>query len=399
MKLGEAAARIIPAILVVFVAYTMGIHALRVLGPGAPPLSSLASMSMAGFRGDMLAYYAIAALMVAGMVAAGYYTFTIGSTHRTVLILGFFPLASASLGVLRIDDVLLMASTSLVLLYLYPYRRKYVVEEKHPAAKIKSSIINPVSTVSIYVLPPLLALAGSAAVSSAIEFVVGMKLGLPPPLPDIWSLFSATRLAYMLVAVLVTAAVLWVLGELAEGLLLFFTLTPRDARDRALSAVREEWRSLEEWRTWHQRIMVWSASTLAGILAYPIIYSVLWRLVARAGGTLPGWVLLAADLGAAIVVWRLFHTYVGRIVVHRGGTRGSAPILLPLIIVAAYVASAMLGLLSLQPVYYALGLKPPSSSGDMLSGIWSDEALRRSLEGMFKEFERIARIIVKLLWG
>ncbi|MDK2383222.1 MAG: hypothetical protein QI199_00235, partial [Candidatus Korarchaeota archaeon] len=179
----------------------------------------------------------------------------------------------------------------------------------------------------------------------------------------------------------------------------FYTLTPRDALLRARKAVEEDLGMLEAWSTWHQRIMVWSASTIMGVLIYPLVYGATWRIVWRAGASMPSWLLLAVDLTATILLWRLFHLYVRGIVVHRGVHRGAALVAVPVALLASYAVLAMLGIVPVDPIYYALGLRPPSSRGDVLSSVWSNEAMRRSLEGMFKEFERVARIVVRLLWG
>jgi len=395
----EATSRLIPAFIVAYTAYLVGMHAVRGISPHTWPLITLNAFSLAGTNASILAYYAIITTVAVAIVASGYYAFTIGSTHKAVTALGIIPLVSASLGNLRMGDVILVAMVSLLLLYIYPYRRRYIIGVSDKG--VSASGWRPGSTVSaalFYAAPPLLAIGGSAIVAAAISFTANLNLGVPPPLPDIWRLFASTRLAYILIAILVTVGVLWVIGEFAGGLLLFYTLTPRDAVSRASRILLEEEHMLKSWSTWHQRIIIWSASTIMGVLSYPIMYGVTWRLLGRLGASMPGWMMMAVDLAAVILVWRVFHIYVRRVVVHRGEAYRSL-LAVPLSLVVLYTVLSALGLLPQQPLYYALGLRPPSSRGDVLAGVWNDKYIGGTLEGMFKEFERIARIVIKLLWG
>jgi len=60
----------------------------------------------------------------------------------------------------------------------------------------------------------------------------------------------------------------------------------------------------------------------------------------------------------------------------------------------------MTGQGSLDPIYYALGLKKPSGNGDIIRrlGLWPSD-FYGGLEGMFKNFEDTARLVVRFLWG
>jgi hypothetical protein len=329
------------------------------------------------------------------------------STGRVIVSLYGLLLLALGSGRVGFREVYVVSTVTLLLLYLHPVTRgwRQILKRKFPETWINgSALITSFSMTLFYIVPIALSLGTADVIVGVSRVLESKNLGVPPPLPDLWNVFKGSRLAILLVSLVVLGLFTWVIREFGETLIYFALITPEEASRRVKNYVIEELKDLEMDRLWHQSIPTGLFVALASVFVYGYIILISDRITLLLQGYLEGYpkyfpVLLG--LSIAMLAWGIVRKEFRKILSLKGeaGINFKAITLL-LGILGLILYYWHIGQGSLDPIYYALGVKQPTSNGDIVKnlGLWPSNFYER-LEGMFKNFEDTARLVVRFLWG
>ncbi|MEB3758737.1 MAG: hypothetical protein GSR87_02630 [Desulfurococcales archaeon] len=329
------------------------------------------------------------------------------STGRVILSLYGLMLLALGSGKVGFREVYLVSTVTLLLLYLHPVTRgwRQILRRKFPITRISGSAwITSFSIILFYIVPIGVSLGAADVIVGVSRALESRSLGVPPPLPDLWNVFRGSRLAILLVSLVVLGVFSWVVREFGDTLIYFTLITPGEAVRRVRGLVRRELRDLEMDRLWHQSIPTGLFVALASIFVYGYIILIsnrITELFQEYLGGYPKYFPILLGLAVTVFAWGIVRREFRKILT----LKGEAGINLKAIVLLVGLIGLILyywqtGQGSLDPIYYALGLKQPSGNGDIIRklGLWPSD-FYKGLEGMFKNFENTARLVVRFLWG
>ncbi len=375
--------------------------------PGAPvaPLPYLGPQSLAG-----LAVLGVKALAVILGFLATYYSLRGGGVGRSIMYLYVLLVIATGTGNVGLSDIAVLVTATMLLLYTYPFRRGVELAlygKGRPEFRSSGSRAASLAfTLASYFIPLSLSIGIASIIAGMTAVATRIRLDVPPPLPNIWDLFLETRIAVIVLGLTVILVVLWLIGDLIEGILLVAILTPEEALDLAYREAMRDFEDLESWKTWHQAIPLRLQTFLASIIIYIVVLEVIGSLetlldpyLATAG--LPWYFRSLLSLAVVIALWRSVADKLRKLITMQGDLElNRTALALTVMMIGFLVALWQQGAGTLDPIYYALGLKAPTSSGDVISklNLWPQDIGAR-IEGMFKSFEKIARLVIRFLWG
>jgi len=358
---------------------------------------SLASIIVYTMRGLSL----LLILLIVVVLARG------ENTGRVILSLYGLMLLAMGSGKVGFREVYIVSIVTLILLYLHPVTRgwRQVLRRKHPMIRIGGSAwITVFSLILFYIVPIAVSLGASDVIVGVSRGLEAKSLAVPPPLPDLWGVFRGSRLAVLLVSLAVLGLFSWIVREFGETLVYFTLITPGEAVRRVKSIVSRELRDLEMDRLWHQSIPTGLFVALASVFVYGYVILISDRITGLFQeylGGYPKFFPILLGLTVSILTWALVRREFRKVL----SVKGEVGVNLKAIVLLAVILGLILyyrhaGQASLDPIYYALGLKHPSGNGDIIRklGLWPSDFYGR-LEGMFKNFEDTARQVVRFLWG
>jgi len=329
------------------------------------------------------------------------------NTGRIIVSLYGLLLLALGSGEVGLREVYFILFTTLVLLYLHPITRgwRQILKGYIPRIKVKGSLtVTGFTIILYYILPIALSVGAAGLIVSLSEAIGSRELSVPPPLPDIWNVFMQSRLAILAVSLVVIGIFSWFIREFGETIIYLLLITPEEALRRIKSMINMDIVELKMDKTWHQSIPIGLFVSLASIFAYGYIIIVsdeIDKVFQQWFGSSPWYIPEALGIGVLIFTWGLVRREFRRMLTLKGKTGFNMKSLTLLIgLLALIIYFWHQGQTTLDPIYYALGLKKPTSKGDIIRnlGLWPDNFYNR-LESMFKSFESTARIVVRFLWG
>ncbi len=374
--------------------------------PGAPVVSLpyLGPQSMAE-----LAVLGVKMLAVLLGILATYYSIRGGGMAKSIIYLYVLLVIAAGTGRVGLRDIAVLITATMLLLYTYPFRRSVELALRGKGgAMLQSSGSRAASlafTLASYFIPLSLSIGVASIIAAMAVIATRIRLDVPPPLPNIWSLFLETRVAFIVLGLAAILVALWLIGDLLESVLLMAILMPEEALDTAYREASRDLEELEAWRTWHQAIPLRLYTMLASIIIYIVALEVIDRIEALLKPYLapgiPWYIRSLLSLAVVVALWSTISEKLKNLIMVRGSLRFNwAAAALTVMIVGFLVALWYQGAGTLDPIYYALGLEKPTGSGDVISilNLWP-QGVDAKIEGMFKSFEKIARLVIKFLWG
>ncbi len=329
------------------------------------------------------------------------------STGRVILSLYGLTLLAMGSGKIGFREVYLVSMATLLLLYLHPVARgwRQILRRKFSITRIGGSAwITFLSMMFFFIVPIGVSLGVADVIVGVSRALESRSLGVPPPLPDLWNVFRGSRLAILLVSLVVLGVFSWMVREFGDTLIYFTLITPGEAARRVRGLVRRELRDLEMDRLWHQSIPTGLFVALASIFVYGYIILIsnrITELFQEYLGGYPKYFPILLGLAVTVFAWGIVRREFRKILT----LKGEAGINLKAIVLLFGLLGLILyywqiGQGSLDPIYYALGLKRPSGSGDIIRklGFWPND-FYKGLEGMFKNFNDTAKLVVRFLWG
>ncbi|MCE4614585.1 MAG: hypothetical protein F7B60_03560 [Desulfurococcales archaeon] len=329
------------------------------------------------------------------------------NTGRIIVLLYGLLLLALGSGRVGFREVYLILLTTLILLYLHPFTRgwRQILRKRVPRIGMKGSLLLTSFTIILYyVLPIALSIGTAGVIVGLSEAVKAKQLSVPPPLPDIWSVFTESRLAILIVSLVVIGIFSWFIREFGETLINLLLLTPEEAFRRIKGIIRRDILELEMDKAWHQSIPIGLFVAVASIFAYGYIVIISDRInyvFQQWFGSAPRYIPEILGLGFLIFAWGLIRREFRRMFTLKGKGGFSVKSMVTLLGLLALIFYYWYkGQTTLDPIYYALGLKEPSVNGDIIRnlGLWPSNFYDK-LEGMFKSFESTARLVVRFLWG
>ncbi|MCE4606213.1 MAG: hypothetical protein F7B59_02655 [Desulfurococcales archaeon] len=381
--------------------------------PETPPLDKLSNQMV--FQAPILGSISIAKLFVLTirglailLVLLEFIVILKGDNTGKIIVslYGLLLLALGS-GEVGLREVYLILISTLVLLYLHPITRgwRQLLRGHIPNIRIGGSLsITGFTVILYYLLPIALSIGAAGLIVDISEAIKSRELGVPPPLPDIWSIFSQSRLAIIIISLVVIGIFAWFVRELGETLIYMSLITPDEAYRRIKGMINRDIIELNMDKSWHQSIPTGLFVSLASIFAYGYIIIISDRIdnvFQRLFGSSPWYIPELLGVGVLILAWGLVRREFRRMLTLKGKIGFSVKSIMLLIgLVALIVYFWYQGQTTLDPIYYALGLKEPSGKGDIIRslGLWPNDFYSR-LESIFKSFESTARFVVRFLWG
>ncbi|MEB3755515.1 MAG: hypothetical protein GSR79_01455 [Desulfurococcales archaeon] len=329
------------------------------------------------------------------------------NTGRIIVSLYGLLLLALGSGKVGLREVYFILFTTLVLLYLHPITRgwRQILKGYIPSIKVKGSLtITGFTIILYYILPIALSVGAASLIVSLSEAIGSRELSVPPPLPNIWNVFMQSRLAILAVSLIVIGIFSWFIREFGETIIYLLLITPEEALRRVKSIINRDIMELKMDKAWHQSIPIGLFVSLASIFAYGYIIIVsdeIDKVFQQWFGSSPWYIPEALGFGVLIFAWGLVRREFRRMLTLKGNIGLSVKSLILLIgLLALIIYFWHQGRTTLDPLYYALGLKEPTSKGDIIRnlGLWPVNFYNR-LESMFKSFESTARFVVRFLWG
>lgn len=333
--------------------------------------------------------------------------------HKSiVLIYTIIVLEALTLG-LNLSSIAKATLVSMILLYSFPYRRKFLVERldtggssiKYRHDKAQTILGAGIS----YMMPIIIALSAAIVAGSIINFILGLRLPFPQPLPDLWMLIKNTRIGLLLVSILVIGVVVWFSNNLVESAVLAISIQPEDAASLAVEEIRDTVDMLEKGRTWHQRLIQYSFLLIAGAFIYPVVNFLVRRiLLILSPGTISeikimGFhVLSLVDIAITILVWRIMYRQLRRMITMEGKPRFlSLPVIITIVFIAVLVLLSYTNPATMHVFLQALGVEKPMPETDVVTklGLWDNNIIMEKIENTIRFIDKAIRLATKFLWG
>ena len=194
------------------------------------------------------------------------------STLVTMLVLSFLIVATATTSASVLgsqldlaDLVLLVVAASFLALAGFNYARG---AKLLAGRRLKLTSVGPrpyqVLSIALEVGAPLVAVLALVVLVQSLVGALGVQAShLPPPLSTLASLYLQSRFGIVFATLFVAGATIWIIRQLIEPAILYFTLTKSDARKELLAEIEPTTKSISKiFRYRPSRGLAWGILTV-----------------------------------------------------------------------------------------------------------------------------------------
>ncbi len=319
-----------------------------------------------------------------------------GRYSRAAIILTLIYLYNILFSADIMSSIPLYITGLLVLLISYNWARGlYYAPTTILAGKVKLTFMIVIEYALVYVIT----LAFSSWYTMLLSHILyALPSKLPYPLSTIYSTLMETRIGTLIITIIVFYALLWLINQFTETIILGFTIT----RDIALSMVRRELSILAKKLLVIESygIMDYAASFLVLIPMLPLIFSgisnVLERFITIRG---PAFNLLT--YGSIFLIYLIFARIIKGII--KSSVEGRFPFRLLLVfsigliilVLALYVINGYNPLIVIKETIIGNGVDYDPLKEYILK--FEDRVI--SIENYVKYLEQLIKFLIHLIWG